>query len=150
MGKWILIQCQNAVTCPSWNGALSYVGFKEVVFELLKKESQNKQTHSFLGKLFIGPCFERIQEAVDICILQIKDKSMINRLPDLSQGKTAGRAGEGRCGEEGLRSSMGLSVVRARTAFTHLSRIISEPRILRSFMSCLLMLKDSPTCRFWD
>lgn len=87
---------------------------------------------------------------MDIYIPQIKDESVINRLPDLSQGKTAGRAGEGRRREEGLCSSMGLSVARARTAFMHLSRIISEPRILRSFMSCLLMLKGSPTCQFWD
>jgi len=75
---------------------------------------------------------------------------MINRLPDLSQGKTAGRAGEGQCGEEGLRSSMGLSVVGAGTAFMHPSRIIPEPCVLQSFMSCLLMFKGSPTCQFWD
>lgn len=87
---------------------------------------------------------------MDVYIPQIKDKSVINRLPDLSQGKTAGRAGEGRHREEGLCSSMGLSVVGARTAFMHLSRIISEPHILQSFMSGLLMLKGSPTCWFWD
>lgn len=91
-----------------------------------------------------------MQEAVDVYIPQIKDKSVINRLPDLSQGKTAGRAGEGQHGEDGLRSSTGLSVVGTRTAFLHLSRVISEPRILQSFMSCLLMLKGSPTCWFWD
>lgn len=56
---------------------------------------------------------------VDIYMLQIKVQSLINRVPDLSQGDTAGRAGEGQCREEGLHSSSGLSLVGARTAFMH-------------------------------
>lgn len=56
---------------------------------------------------------------VDVYILKIKVQSLIDRLPDLSKGDTAGRAGEGWCREEGLCSSSGLSLVGARTAVKH-------------------------------
>lgn len=51
---------------PALTKMVPHVRLKEVVFELLQKESQNKQSHSFLGELLIVPCFKRTQEAVDI------------------------------------------------------------------------------------
>lgn len=50
---------------------------------------------------------------VDTDILQIQVQGLMNRLPVLSQGDTAERAGAG------MKGSSGLSLVGARAAFMH-------------------------------
>lgn len=71
---------------------------------------------------------------VDVYILQIKVQSLINRLPDLSQGDTAGRAGA----EKGCTAPRGSLQLGQEL---HLCIIISELHILHSFILVCYCLK---------